>query len=159
MIKSGSMEAKVKSLIDELFSLVGIKVDTKVEVKEKEGERQVDVEISSKEESGLLIGSHGTTLEAIQYFLGLALKNETGEWVRVNVDIADWKEKQNEHLVALARHTADLAVRKGEAQYLYNLTPSQRRAIHLELSENKEVSTRSEGEGLERFLVVEPKDK
>lgn len=154
------MEDKVKNLVNELFSLVGIKVDVKVEVKgEKEGEKEVNVEIDSKEESGLLIGSHGTTLEAIQYFLGLALKNETGEWARVNVDVADWKEKQNDHLVTLARHTAEMAVRKGEAQYLYNLTPSQRRIIHLELSENKEVSTKSEGEGAERFLVVEPKTK
>lgn len=153
------MEEKVKKLLDELFGLLGIKADFEIKVNEGKEEKEVNVKISSPESSGLLIGAHGSTLEAMQYFLGIALKNEIGEWARVSIDVADWKEKQNDHLISLAQHTAEMAVKKGELQYLYNLTPGQRRVIHLELSKNSEVATRSEGEGEERFLVVEPKAK
>src|SRR3972149_7152886 len=146
------MEEKAKKLLEELFSLIGIKAD--IEVEEAKGEeKELNIKIDSKEESGLLIGSHGSTLEAIQYFLGLALKNETGEWVRINVDIAGWKGKQDERLKSLAQHTAELAIKKNEPQSLYNLTPSERRVIHLALVDNKEVETESQGEGEERFLV------
>ena len=152
------MEDKAKKLLEELFSLIGIKAD--IEVEEAKGEeKELNIKIDSKEESGLLIGSHGSTLEAIQYFLGLALKNETGEWVRINVDIAGWKGKQDERLKSLAQHTAELAIKKNEPQSLYNLTPSERRVIHLALVDNKEVETESQGEGEERFLVVRPKAK
>ncbi len=154
------MEGKAQKLLSQLFALIGIKAEFEVKVEEgKEDEKVVNVRIDSKEESGLLIGSHGSTLEALQYFLGLALKNETGEWARVNVDIANWKEKQNDHLISLAQHTAETAARKGEPQYLYNLTPSQRRVVHMELANNSEVETKSEGEGEERYLVVQPKGK
>ncbi|HEX6977152.1 MAG TPA: KH domain-containing protein [Patescibacteria group bacterium] len=154
------MDEKAKKLLTELFTLIGIKAEFEVSVEEpKDEEKVVNVKIDSKEESGLLIGSHGSTLEALQYFLGLALKNETGEWARVNVDIANWKEKQNDHLISLAQHTAESAIRKGEPQYLYNLTPGQRRIVHMELANNTEVETKSEGEGEERYLVVQPKGK
>ena len=66
------MEDKAKKLLEELFSLIGIKAD--IEVEEAKGEeKELNIKIDSKEESGLLIGSHGSTLEAIQYFLGQLL--------------------------------------------------------------------------------------
>ena len=38
-----------------------------------------------------------------------------------------------------------------------DLTPAQRRVIHMALSEDSEIETESQGEGEERYLVVKPK--
>ncbi|OGM28016.1 hypothetical protein A3D00_03120 [Candidatus Woesebacteria bacterium RIFCSPHIGHO2_02_FULL_38_9] len=144
----------VGELANELLSLMGVKATTEVS-QDKESD-SLRVEINAGEETGLLIGSHGLTLTAIQSFLGLALKQKTGEWKRITVDIGEYKQKQEEYFVNLARETAKRAKSTGKPQYLYNLTAEQRRIIHMSLTDNKEVKTESFGEGQERYLVVSP---
>ena len=73
------------------------------------------------------------------------------------VDVSNWREKEEERLISLATITAQRAKDTGEVQYLYNLTPAQRRVIHLTLSENPGVSTESQGEGKDRYLAITPK--
>src|SRR3990172_1360376 len=89
--------------------------------------------------------------------LGMMVRQETGEWKRVLVNVGDWREKQEEYLTQMAKTTAERAKTTGEPQPLYNLTPAQRRVIHMALSEDSEIETESQGEGEERYLVVKPK--
>jgi spoIIIJ-associated protein len=84
-------------------------------------------------------------------------RQENGEWKRISVNVGDWREKQEEYLSEMAKVTAERAKQTGEPQNLYNLSPSQRRIIHIALSEDKEIETESVGEGEERYLVVKPK--
>jgi len=135
----------------ELFSLMGVEAGVNVEEKE-EGTFEINVE--SPEATGLLIGNKGETLLAIQNILSQMVKQETGEWVRVVVNIGDWREKQESYLKDLAEQTALRARETGEPQYLYNLTSAQRRVVHMELANNPEIKTESQGEGSERCLVV-----
>ena len=92
-----------------------------------------------------------------QVILGMIYKRKTGEWQRIVVDVSNWREKEEERLISLATITAQRAKDTGEVQYLYNLTPAQRRVIHLTLSENPGVSTESQGEGKDRYLAITPK--
>jgi len=147
------MKEEIKKVADELLALLG--VDAKVLVEEKDEIYNVNIE--PKGEAGLLIGKQGETLHAIEMFLAMAIKSDKGEWVRIVVNIGDYREKQEDYLNGLAEQSALKAIETGEPQYLYNLTPSQRRTIHMHLTENKKVETLSEGEGRERFLVVKPK--
>src|SRR4030043_165124 len=64
------------------------------------------------------------------------------------------EDKEKERLIGLAILTAQRAEETGKPQSLYNLTPSQRRTIHLFLAEKPNVKTESQGEGNERFLIV-----
>jgi len=59
----------------------------------------------------------------------------------------------------LAEQTAQRAIETSEPQNLYNLNPSQRRVIHMYLSENDDIVTESEGEGYERYLVIKKAGK
>jgi spoIIIJ-associated protein len=86
----------------------------------------------------------------------MALKQQTGEWVRIVVDIGDWRQKHESHLASLAQAAAERAKATGEPQPLYNLTPSQRRVVHLALVGRDDVATESQGEGASRYLVVKP---
>ncbi len=150
------MEEQIKKFAEELLEKTGVEGDVDVSVEEQEGEKVYKVQIESLREAGLLIGAHGSTLHAIQSFLAMALKQNTGDWVRVVVDIGDWRQKAETHLTSLAKATAERAKATGEPQPLYNLTPSQRRVVHLALSEEQGVVTESEGEGAARYLVVKP---
>ena len=140
---------------NELLALMGTKAKAKAE-EDKEND-VLFVNIKTEEETGLLIGHHGETLNSLQSVLGLMFRQRTGEWKRMLVNVGDWREKQEEYLKEMARVTAERATQTGEAQNLYNLSASQRRVIHMALSEDKGVETESVGEGDERYLVIKPK--
>lgn len=145
----------VKGLAEELLDLMGVKADIKVS-EDKKNEAVV-VDIQAPESTGLLIGFRGEVLNAIQSAIGMMVRQETDEWVRVVVNVGDWREKQENQLRDLADQTAERARETGEPQPLYNLNPSQRRIVHMVLSEEKDLETESFGEGDERYLVVKPK--
>ena len=132
-------------------------VSVKPEVSEDKENEAIVVFLDTQEEAGLLIGRHGQTIESLQAALGMLAKEKLGEWVRVVVNVGDWREKQEEHLKSLAISAAERAKTTGEGQPLYNLTPAQRRVIHLALSEDPEIDTESVGEGEERYLVIKKK--
>ncbi len=145
----------VEDFSKKLLDLLGVKVKVSFSV-DSENE-SINVNIDAKEEAGLLIGNRGRTISSLQTILGLFVKQKTGAWQRIVVDVAGWREKENERLKDLAKQTSERAKQTGEEQFLYNLNPEQRRTIHLFLSEDKGVVTRSEGEGEGRFLIVSPK--
>lgn len=142
----------LKELTDKLFELMNIK--SKVEVSEDKENNAYMVDIKGETETGLLIGARGRTLISIQMVLGLMYRQKTGEWARVILNVSDYREKEEERLKDLAKQSAERAKTTGEPQYLYNLTPSQRRIVHMSLSEDSDITTESQGEGVERFLVV-----
>jgi spoIIIJ-associated protein len=152
-----AMESQIQSLLNELFKLIGIDVEVNVTPSQEGEETIYKVELDPGSSSGLLIGSHGMTLSSIQSFVTIALKQQTGDWVKVSVDISGWSEKQNTRLAELAQQTAERAKQTREEQKLYNLNPQARRIIHMTLAEDKEIETTSEGEGQDRYLIVRPK--
>jgi len=151
------MEDKIAKVALELLEKVGVEAAVEVTRDQVEdGQDAYMVAIDAPKEAGLLIGAHGTTLHAIQSFIAMAVKQLTGDWVRVVVDIGDWRQKHEEHLTSLAKAAAERAKQTGEAQPLYNLTPSQRRVVHMALSTEEGIVTESEGEGASRYLVIKP---
>lgn len=144
----------VEKLTKELIEKLGVK--TEVDVSKDAKNNAVKINIDAKDETGLLIGNRGLTILSLQSAIGMMTRQETGDWIRVIVDIADWREKQEERLKKLADQTAERVLQTNEPQPLYNLSPSERRTIHIYLSENKDVVTESMGEGNERYLLVKP---
>ncbi|MCH7730359.1 KH domain-containing protein [Patescibacteria group bacterium] len=138
-----------------ILKLMGTKAKPSVSFDEES--EAVVVDIETTEETGLLIGHRGETLNALQSIVGMIIRRKMGEWSRVIVNIGDWRAKQEDYLKGLASQAAERAMETGEPQTLYNLTPAQRRTIHLSLSEEKDLETESHGEEGERYLVVKPK--
>ena len=152
------MKKEIKFLQDsteELLKLMGVSANAEVSW-DKDNESYL-INISSDEETGLLIGKKGENLTSIQTVLSLMLKQKMGEWKRVVVNVGDYREKEEDYLKNLAESTANRAIETKEPQNLYNLKPWQRRVVHLYLSERSDVETESQGEGAERYLVVNPK--
>lgn len=145
----------VSEIADELLKLMGTKATSKVS-EDKDADALV-VDIETDEEAGLLIGNRGETLNSIQAVIGMIYRQRTNEWIRIIVNVADWRERQTERLKELALQAAKRAKETGEPQTLYNLSPAQRRIVHLILAEEKDTQTESQGEGRGRYLIVSTK--
>jgi spoIIIJ-associated protein len=109
------------------------------------------------EETGLLIGHHGKTLESLQVILGVIVSKKLGRWVKAYVNVGDYREKREEALMHMAQRAADRALASGRPVELSRLSPAERRIIHLTLSGDERIETESMGEGDSRILLVKPK--
>ena len=145
----------LKEISEKLFDLMLVKVKVEVDFNKKDDAFIIDVDAGDT--TGLLIGKRGETLLSIQNILAILFKQKFGEWKKVVVNVGDYRQKEEEYLKNLATSTVERAIETNSPQSLYNLKPWQRRVIHLFLTENKKVTTTSEGEGEERYLIITPK--
>ena len=112
------------------------------------------------DDTGILIGHHGETLDAIQYLVNLALyrrsKAEKGgrENIKITVDIENYREKREETLRALARRMAARAVKYKKNVFLEPMNPYERRIIHSELQTYPDVATHSVGSDINRKIII-----
>ena len=115
------------------------------------------VDISS-EDSSLLIGKQGSNLESIQFVLAVRLKTLTGEEdFELFVDIDGWRKAKEEKLERMAQDLAEKVVQSSKEEILYNLKPSERRVIHTTLANHPQITSISEGEGENRYLIIKLK--
>ena len=131
-----------------------IKIDGKIKVSEKEETYTVKIET---EDSGILIGFHGETLSGFQLILSLMIYKKLGSWLKILVDVGDYREKREEELRQLAISAAEKVIATGQPVELYELSSFERRIIHLALVDHPQVTSESIGEGRERKLVVKLK--
>jgi spoIIIJ-associated protein len=144
---------KVRHVTEDLLKRLDVEGQVAVDVDET-GAFRVHIET---EETGLLIGFHGKTLESLQIILGLLVSKELATWVKVYVNVGDYREKREEALMLMAQHAAERALAAGRPIELPHLSPSERRVIHLTLAGDERVETESVGEGAARTLLVKPK--
>lgn len=107
--------------------------------------------------SALLIGKRGKTLEAIQIIVEKVINKKNEKRSRTLVDIEGYMEKRNSYLKNLAKRLADKCKRFGKPMSLEEMNAHDRRIIHITLKSDKEVGTRSKGEGILRKIVIFPK--
>ena len=143
----------VTQIVEELISKLEIVGVVSVTTDETDAFR---VNIAT-EETGLLIGHHGKTLESLQLILGIIVSKKLGRWVKAYVNVGDYREKREEALMHMAQRAADRALTSGRPVELSRLSPAERRIIHLTLSGDERIVTESVGEGDARVLVVKSK--
>lgn len=142
----------LEKTIKNFFSQLGVSAEIEV----SEDDEAISVSLKT-EDTGMLIGYHGETLEALQLVLSLLLAKESGEFKRVSLEIGDYKKNRTEWLERLALDAKERAVSSGKEVYLSDLKSWERRVVHLFLQDDKEVSSESSGEGKDRVLVIKPK--
>jgi len=139
---------------EELLKLLAF--DATVATSEDEENKTFKVQIEAKEPA-VLIGYHGETISAVQLILGIMVSRKLDDWVRIIVNVGDYREKREEALRRMALSAAQKAHFSNEVVSLTSLSAAERRIIHLVLKEHPEVETYSEGEGKERRLVIKPR--
>jgi spoIIIJ-associated protein len=104
----------------------------------------------------VLIGKDGETLESLQYILRLAIAKQYKQAAKILVDINGYREKRKKALTIMAKRLADRVRRTGRRQKTDLLNPYERRIIHTLFKHNKNISTKSEGEGHVKKVVISP---
>lgn len=130
-------------------------VSATAEVEKVDNTFQVDI---SSEDSSLLIGKYGSNLESLQFVLAVRAKTLTGEEdFEIFVDVDGFRRQKEDKLVKMAQRLAEDVAASGKPESLFNLKPSERRVVHMALTDHPKVTTESEGEGEERHLVIKPR--
>ena len=102
----------------------------------------------------VLIGKDGETLEALQYVLRLAIAKRYKQGLKLLVDINGYREKRKKALTIMAKRMADRVKRTGRIQKTDPLNPYERRVIHTLFKNNRNVTTKSEGEGHTKRVII-----
>ena len=144
-------EKKAIEFLNGVFEGMGMDVDVKAAYDELMGELCVDL---SGEDMGVLIGKRGQTLDSLQYLTGQVVNKHNGGYIRVKLDTENYRERRKEALETLARNMASKVKRTRKPMVLEPMNPYERRIIHSALQDEKDVTTRSEGEEPYRHVVV-----
>ena len=126
--------------------------DTPVEVKILEN--RVDIHVDCGDDSGLLIGREGQTLAALQYLTSRIVSRRMEAPVRVQFDVGDYRERQDDRLRELALSLAERVRATGRPCSTRPMSSYHRRLVHMALQDAPDVQTRSSGEGpLKRVII------
>jgi len=108
------------------------------------------------DEPQLFISQGMETLLAVQHLLKVILRKNADCSCYVDLDINEYKKKRRIYLKELALSTAnDVALVKREVA-LSPMSAYERRIVHMELSERRDIMTESRGIGTDRRIVVRP---
>ena len=141
----------------EMLEMINFEVE-KAFVEDVEGEEnQVLVGLTVTNPAGL-IGFRGRNLAAVQLILSLAIKNKLGEWVRILLDVNNYRGEQKERLMAMVKSLAQKVVSTGSPVTMASMSSYERRICHMAVADMPEITTESEGEGEERHIVIKLKE-
>jgi len=115
--------------------------------------------IINAQDNPILIGKNGKTLDAIQTLIKNYINVFVEEHYVILVDVGGYKEQRKKQLEILATKTAKEVARTKVPARLGKMNAYERRVIHTKLSDWRDVSTESEGEEPNRFIVIKPKHK
>ena len=115
-----------------------------------EGELILDV---NGGDLAVLIGRHGCVLDALQLVISSIVSKRLGFHFPIVVDIEGYKNRRKQKIQTIARSAASRAKRSGKVR-LKPMNAYERRLVHLALIDDADVTTHSEGEDPERYVVI-----
>ena len=111
------------------------------------------------EDAGLLIGRRGETLRTLQFLVRYMVSRRLDERVNLMIDVEGYQERRHSALRNMARRVASRVSDTGRSIALEPMSPSERRIVHVALSDHPGVFTESEGEGMDRQVVIVPSEE
>ncbi|MCA9348282.1 KH domain-containing protein [Candidatus Saccharibacteria bacterium] len=141
-----------KKYLEDILSFFGLNTNVYATIEDE----VIELSIPSTNLNGFLIGQRGDTLRSLQFMVSSALKNNNYDYYRVNIDVADYKKQRANRIAEKAEIWVNKVIDSGEDLKLKPMNPADRRIVHKVASEMG-VTTESEGEGRERYIVVRAK--
>jgi spoIIIJ-associated protein len=142
---------EVRDLVSTILDAMDF--DATVEVYDAGGFIAVDV---ASEDTALFIGQKGETIDALQYLVNVSTFKERDFFKRIVLDAEGYRQRRVEAIQGMAHRTARKALRERRTVEMPPMNSSERRVVHLYLSENPNVTTESEGTGDGRRVMVSP---
>lgn len=148
---AGSPEDRLRELVTRVVAALDI--EATIEVQSSPDELRATVE---GEDVGLLIGKHGTTIDALQHLALRAALRGAADGPRVVVDASGYRARRENALQREADRAVADAVRYGRPVELEPMRALERKVVHMYLRDRTDIETHSEGDEPERRLVVSP---
>ena len=145
--------AKVKAAVDYLKDVIekmGVQ-DVKFSAVQK-GEATI-IHLDG-EKMGALIGRRGETMESLSYLASLVANRLEGDYIKLGLDVAGYRDKRESDLTALAQRIGAKVRRTGRSFAMEPMNPYERRIIHSAISKMEGVRSESKGEGRDRRVVI-----
>jgi len=153
-IKTDSSMLVARETLERIISLMSL--DSKVSAEKKGDDIVLNIEGNN---TGILIGYKGRTLEALEYIVNKAVNKTTENRVRVILDSENYRQRKEESLQRLALKMSEQAKRTRKTVTINAINPHDRRIIHLTLKGDPQVQTKSDGEGLLKKVYIIPNRK
>ena len=145
--------AKVKAAVDylrEVITLMGVENVTFSTV--QKGEATI-IRLDG-EKLGALIGRRGETMESLSYLASLVANRLEGDYIKLGLDVAGYRDKRESDLTALAQRIGAKVRKTGRSFAMEPMNPYERRIIHSAISKMEGVRSESKGEGRDRRVVI-----
>ena len=145
--------AKVKAAVDylkEVIALMGVENVTFSGV--QKGEATI-IRLDG-EKLGALIGRRGETMESLSYLASLVANRLEGDYIKLGLDVAGYRDKRESDLTALAQRIGAKVRKTGRSFAMEPMNPYERRIIHSAIGKMEGVRSESKGEGRDRRVVI-----
>ena len=123
----------------------------------EDGNRHFTLNIKTEENTSLIIGKRGVTLNSLQFLVNNYAKKFSSHFFRIEVDCDDYRESRRKTLEELALNLAKKSKKIGKPVELEPMTSVERKIIHNALTGIQNVETESRGEEPYRYLVITAK--
>lgn len=149
---------QIKKAYDYLFGIVkgmGL-LNPEIGISEQDGESYLN--INCEDDYSLIIGRRGETLDSIQYLVRLVANRGKAddEYVRVSINIGNYRQKRENTLKDIARKSANRVIKYGRNVALEPMNPFERRIVHTVIAEMDGVSSHSVGSDADRRVIITP---
>ena len=106
------------------------------------------------EKLGALIGRRGETMESLSYLASLVANRLEGDYIKLGLDVAGYRDKRESDLTALAQRIGTKVRKTGRSFAMEPMNPYERRIIHSAIGKMEGVRSESKGEGRDRRVVI-----
>ena len=141
-----------KAYLEEILKYMDL---GEIEITAEEDENGAVITLDG-ENVAYIIGHRGETLDALQYLTGLVANHVDQSYYRISINIGNYREKREKTLEILGRKLAFKALKTGQKTSLEPMNPYERRIIHTAVQKVKGASSWSEGEDMQRHVVIGP---
>ena len=117
----------------------------------------VEIEIKG-DGSGILIGRHGQTLDALEYIVNRILARRIKDAAPISLETESYRARRRQQLHRMALSMGEKAKREHKPVRLEPMPPRERRVVHLALKDDPMITTRSAGDGIMRSIEIVPAD-
>jgi spoIIIJ-associated protein len=152
--ETAAIGEKAKGALNEILKRMGIEASVQAKPSDKADEIVLEVIC---DESGLLIGRKGQTLEALQYLVTRIAGDRHGsEGPHILVDIENYRQRRKKSLEDMALRLGEKAKRQRKTVTIDALSAADRRIVHAALQDDPWITTKSLGQGSYRRLLIIP---
>lgn len=146
---------KALAYVKDVIKCMGLN-DVEFEVTEDEKTAEINLK---GEDVGFIIGRRGETLDALQYLAGLVANHVDNSYFRITINTGNYREKRENTLDNLGKKLAYKVIKTGKSVNLEPMNPYERRIIHTAVQKVNGAISYSEGEVLNRHVVIAPDPK